>query len=217
MSASNKNIWRYPIIIIGLGLCGLGAHLTVLAELGTDPWTVFHMGVSNHIPLTIGQASQIFGLIIIILSIPLSIKPGIGTILNMFFYGLFYDLWDKLGILPSPSTLVVQFIYLLLGIVVLGAGLAVYISAGLGAGPRDGLTLGLHKRFNLSVRLAKSGTEIAALALGYLIGGLVGIGTLIFALTIGPVLQYSLKICDQLITPLFAPEAEVIPQPMDDT
>jgi len=200
-----------------LALCGLGAYLTVLAELGTDPWTVFHMGIGNYIPLTIGQASQVFGLIVIILSLPLGIKPGIGTILNMFFYGFFYDLWDKLGILPPAPSLLVQFLYLLSGIVVLGAGLAVYISAGLGAGPRDGLTLGLHKRFNLSIRLAKSGTELTALTLGYLIGGLAGIGTLIFALTIGPIFQYSLKICDRIITPLFAPEVEVVPQPADDT
>jgi len=208
---------RYPIIIIGLCFCGLGAYLTVLAGLGTDPWTVFHMGISNYLPLTIGQITQVFGLFFIALGFCLGTKPGIGTILNMYFYGLFYDFWDRVAILPFPSSLLVQILYLLAGVVTLGAGLAIYISAGLGAGPRDGVVLGLHNRLGLSIRLAKSSMEVAALTIGYFIGGLAGIGTLFFALAIGPVMQYWLKICQQFLIPLLSPEAKGIPLSAEDT
>ena len=100
---SNKNI-LVPDNNHWFGLCGLGAYLTVLAELGTDPWTVFHMGIGNYIPLTIGQASQVFGLIVIILSLPLGIKPGIGTILNMFFMVSFMIYGINWVFCPGPIT-----------------------------------------------------------------------------------------------------------------
>ncbi len=203
--------------MIGLCLCGLGANFSVLAGLGTDPWTVFHMGISNHLPLTIGQATQVFGLLFIILGLFLGTKPGIGTILNMYFYGYFYDLWDRVGVFPLPSSPCKQYFYLLLGVVILGAGLAIYITAGLGAGPRDGVVLGLRRRLGLSIRLAKSSMEVAALTIGYFIGGIAGIGTLIFALAIGPVLQYALKVCDHFIAPVLTPKAKVIAQAVDDT
>jgi uncharacterized membrane protein YczE len=197
---------RYIIILAGLNLCGLGTYFTLLAGLGTNPWTVFHAGLSHYLPLTIGQVSQVLGIFIIILSYPLGVRARIGTFLNMFFFGFFYDVWAELGLFPEPTSLPAQFLYLLAGVAVLGAGLGLYVSVGLGAGPRDGLTLGLHQRLGLSIRLVRSCIELAALFCGYLIGGPVGIGTLFYALAIGPALQYSLQLCNRYISPLFMPE-----------
>ena len=204
----NRTILRYVIILTGLCLCGLGTNFTLLAGLGTDPGSVFHVGLTNYVPLTVGQVTQLVGIIIILLSYPLGIKAQIGTFLNMFFFGFFYDMWNKLALFPEPTTLFSQFFYLAIGVVILGAGLGLYISAGLGAGPRDSLTLGLHRYLGLSVRFVKSAMELAALFCGYLIGGPVGIGTLIFAVAIGPAMQYSLQVCDRYISSLLTEEQE---------
>jgi len=205
---TTRSILRYVIILTGLCLSALGTNFALLAGLGTDPWTVFHAGLANYLPLTIGQISQLVGIVIILFSYPLGIRAQIGTFLNMYFFGFFYDMWNRLGLFPAPTSLFIQCLYLVVGVIVLGAGLGLYISAGLGAGPRDGLTLGLHRRLGLSIRFVRSAMELAVLLVGYLIGGPVGIGTLFYALTIGPAMQCSLQLCNHYISPFLAAETE---------
>ena len=187
-------ICKLPILYMGFVLCALGLLLMRDAGLGMNPWGVFHMGLTNYTPLTFGQATQVVGLVILVLSVFLGIIPGIGSILNMYFVGFFVDAIDNLGILATPSTFIGKLALLLMGVFVLGWGTYFYLRAQLGAGPRDGLMEGLVKRFKKPVSLIRGCLEFMALFIGYLLGGPVGIGTLITATTIGIALQMAFKI-----------------------
>lgn len=148
---------------------------------------MFHQGLSIHLGLSIGTWIILVGALVMLLWIPLRQRPGIGTISNVVFLGLFAD--AAMWLLPAPDPLAARWAYLLLGVVATGAATGLYIGAGLGPGPRDGLMTGLN-RLGLSIGTARTVIEVTVLAAGWLLGGTVGIGTVVFALAIGPLTQF---------------------------
>jgi uncharacterized membrane protein YczE len=171
----------------GLALYGVGVGLQIESHLGGSPWDVFHQGLSIHLGLSIGIWIIVVGALVMLLWIPLRQKPGVGTLSNVVFLGLFAD--AAMWLIPAPDPLVARWAYLLLGVVATAAATGLYIGAGLGPGPRDGLMTGLN-RLGLSIRSARTVIEVTVLAIGWLLGGTVGAGTLIFALAIGPLSQF---------------------------
>lgn len=172
--------------VTGLALFGLGIAMFLASELGLAPWDVFHQGVSERTGIPVGVVIEITGVFILLLWIPLRERLGLGTVLNAIEIGLVVYLLD--GVLPVTDHLVPRLLYVAGGLVAIAAGSGLYIGAGLGSGPRDGLMLGLSKR-GISVRLARTGVEVAALVVGLLLGGTVGVGTLAFTFGIGPLVQ----------------------------
>ncbi|MFF4618586.1 membrane protein YczE [Nonomuraea jabiensis] len=170
----------------GLALYGTGIGLQVESGLGNDPWDVFHQGLALRAGLSIGTVIIGIGALVLLLWIPLKQKPGLGTVSNVVFLGLFAD--GAIFLLPTPSHLVLQGLYVVLGVVAIALATVLYIGAGMGPGPRDGIMTGL-MRLGLSVRLGRFLIEITVLAAGWLLGGTVGVGTLVFALAIGPLTQ----------------------------
>ncbi|SES70392.1 YczE/YyaS/YitT family protein [Anaerobranca gottschalkii] len=190
-SFKGNTLYKLPTLFFGFILCSLGITMMYKGrDLGLGPWDVLHTGIMNYLPLTFGQVSQMTGFIIILISSLLGVAPGIGTVLNMIFIGIFIDFFDNSPLLFTPQTFVGKLIMLILGVWILSIGIYFYLKCGLGAGPRDGLMLGLVKKTNLSVGRIKTFMEISVLILGALLGGQVGIGTIIVALTLG----YSLQI-----------------------
>jgi uncharacterized membrane protein YczE len=181
---------RLARCVTGLLLCGIGFALLVQADLGLDPWDVFHQGLSDRTGIPIGTVAILVGFVLLLVWIPLRERPGVGTILNAVLIGSVMDL--LLPRLPDPDGWVEAWAMLLGGIAVAGVGVGLYIGAGLGPGPRDGIMTGLARRGWASVRVVRTGIELTALAVGWALGGTVGIGTLVFALTIGPVVQVTL-------------------------
>ncbi len=174
----------------GLCLYGISIAMYIRAGLGADPWDVFHIGVANHTAASIGTVLIVTGALVLLLWIPLRQKPGLGTISNVIVLGLAAD--ATLAVLPEAAIAAVQGLLLLAAVVLNGLATATYIGAGFGPGPRDGLMTGLHARTGWSIRLIRTSIEVAVLAVGYLLGGPVGIGTLIYALAIGPLIQFFL-------------------------
>ena len=177
-----------------LGLTGYGFSMAVMvrAQLGLDPWDVFHQGLARWTGMTIGIASAVVGVAVLLAWIPLRNRPGIGTIANVIVIAVTVD--AGLAILPAPTSLPVR-IAMMVGAVVLNAiATVLYIGAGLGPGPRDGLMTGLVVRTGLSVRLIRTSIEATVLAIGWLLGGTVGVGTLLYAFGIGPLVQFFVRI-----------------------
>lgn len=185
---------KMPLLFFGLFLYAIGVLATLYSDLGMSPWDVFHMGVVNHTPLTLGRTSQLTGLFILMISYFIGVIPGLASIFNMFFIGLFIDMVDNTGVFKTPSSLVGKFVLLVLGILIIGWATYFYLKVQLGAGPRDGLMEGLVKKFKKPVWVIRSVIEITVLTLGYFLGGPVGIGTLITALTIGFSVQLAFRI-----------------------
>jgi uncharacterized membrane protein YczE len=164
----------------------------VRAGLGLDPWDVFHQGLARHTGMTIGIASAVVGVAVLLAWIPLRNRPGIGTIANVIVIAITVD--AGLLILPTPASLPVR-IAMMLGAVVLNAfSTVLYVGAGLGPGPRDGLMTGLVVRTGLSVRLVRTSIEATVLAVGWLLGGTVGVGTVVYAFGIGPLVQMFVRL-----------------------
>jgi len=185
----DRLVERFVRCIVGLALFGLGIDMFITSELGAAPWDVFHLGVERHTGIDVGLVIEITGVFILLLWIPLRERMGWGTLLNAVEIGLVvFALGDSL---PHADRLVLRAAYLAGGLLAIGFGSGLYIGAGLGSGPRDGLMLGLAKRGH-SVRLARTGIEAAVLVVGILLGGNVGVGTAVFAFGIGPVVQYFL-------------------------
>ncbi len=170
----------------GLALFGLGIALLLDADLGAAPWDVFHTGVSELTGWPVGTVISVTGIALLLLWIPLKESPGLGTILNAFAIGIFVDVF--LPILPNPELLAPRVAMMIGGVVVIGAGSGLYIGAGLGPGPRDGLMTGLARR-GISIRIARTGIELLVMLAGIALGGSIGIGTAVFALGIGPMVQ----------------------------
>lgn len=180
---------RFPRLLLGLFLFGAGSALQVQANLGLSPWEVLHQGIAARTPLSIGVASIGVSLLVLLLWIPLRQSLGVGTVTNAVMIGLFIDL--VIFLVPEPGSLVTRWVLLVGGIVLVGIGSGFYIGVHLGPGPRDGLMTGIARR-GPSLRLARTGVEGSALVAGWLLGGTVGIGTVLFSLSIGPIVQYFL-------------------------
>lgn len=187
---------RLVQLYIGLLLYGLSAALMVRAGLGLDPWDVFHQGLAEHLGLAIGTVAIIVGGAVLLLWMPLRQRPGVGTVSNAVLIGLAMN-WS-LALLPHPGALSWRIAEMVGGIVLCGIATGMYIGASLGPGPRDGLMTGLVRRTGRSVRLVRTGIEVTVLATGWLLGGTVGVGTVLYALAIGPLAQ--------VFIPLFALE-----------
>src|SRR5689334_12326279 len=169
-----------------IGLCGYGVSMAMMvrAGLGLDPWDVFHQGITRHTPLSLGMASAVVGVAVLLAWIPLRNRPGVGTVANVIVIAVTVD--ASLALLPTPSALPVR-VPMMVGAVVLNAvSTVLYIGAGLGPGPRDGLMTGLVVRTGLSVRLVRTSIEATVLTIGWLLGGTVGAGTVLYAFGIGP-------------------------------
>jgi len=180
---------RFPRLLLGLFLFGAGSALQVQANLGLSPWEVLHQGIAARTPLTIGIASIVVSVLVLLLWIPLRQALGVGTVANAILIGLFIDL--VIFAVPSPETMLLRWVLLVAGILCVGIGSGFYIGVHLGPGPRDGLMTGIARR-GPSIRLARTTVEGSALVIGWLLGGTVGVGTVLFSLTIGPVVQFFL-------------------------
>ena len=186
-------LWpRLGRLMFGLVLFGIGLAFMVIAELGLSPWDVFHQGVSERTGIPIGRVVIITGLLVLVFWIPLKERIGIGTIANAIVIGVTLDL--ALLVLPeSLDQLAVRWVTMLLGVALVAIGSGFYIGAGLGPGPRDGLMTGLARITGRPIGLVRGVLEVAALIVGWALGGTVGIGTLVFALGIGPLVQFFLN------------------------
>ena len=186
---------RGAALLVGLVGYGFSMAMMVRAELGLDPWDVFHQGLAGRTGMTIGAASAVVGVAVLLAWIPLRNRPGIGTIANVVVIAVTVD--AGMALLPSPSELPVR-VAMMVGAVLLNAvSTVLYIGAGLGPGPRDGLMTGLVARTGLSVRLVRTSIEATVLTVGWLLGGTVGVGTLVYAFGIGPLVQLVLRITPQ--------------------
>lgn len=185
--------WDMARLQVGLFLFGLAVALMLEAQIGLDPWSAFHEIVSVRSGLSFGRISQGVGSLLIVLSaLALAVRPGIATICNMLLIGPWVDLLrPHVGFGVGGLSGVLQFVF---GIAVMGAGTAVYIGARLGAGPRDGLAMGLARRIRRSLRASRIAIEATVLSVAWLLGGSIGLGTLLFALLMGPTMQASLRL-----------------------
>jgi len=181
-------------LYVGLVLYGASSALLVESGLGLEPWGVLHQGLARLTGLTIGVVSIFVGAAVLLLWIPLRQRPGLGTVSNVFVVGIAMD--GTLGLVPDPHSLAVRIPVLLGGILLNGVATGLYISARFGPGPRDGLMTGLHRRTGRSIRLMRTAIEIAVVATGFALGGTVGIGTVLYAVSIGPLAQLFLRVFD---------------------
>ncbi len=173
-------------MVLGLAVFGFGSGLMVQSDLGNPPWDVFHEDFAVSSPFSIGVAAIITSFAVLLLWIPLRERPGLGTLANAVLIGVFIDL--TVITIDTPSRLLLQVALMIGGVVLVGIGSGLYIGVRLGPGPRDGLMTGLAKR-GISLRLARTGVEAVAMLVGWMLGGTVGVGTLVFALGIGPLVQ----------------------------
>jgi uncharacterized membrane protein YczE len=185
---------RLAILTAGLFCFAAGVVLTFKSQLGLGPWDCFHLGLSLHLPITVGEASIITGGLVILLSLFLGVRPGVGTIGNMVLIGLFFDLLYPLVPNLDHPALIWQLAVDVVGVVIVGIGSGLYIKAGLGAGPRDSLMLALTRRTGQRVSLMRALVELSALTIGFLMGGTVGLGTLVFAFGVGPAVELGFRL-----------------------
>jgi uncharacterized protein len=196
----------------GLALFGFAVALMIRSNLGLGPWDAFHVGLHTLTGMTVGMASIVVGVVIVAASWFIGVRPGPGTVVNMVGVGLFIDL--MLPIVPNAPGLWAAFGYFAVAIVVCGFASGLYIGAGLGKGPRDGLMIGLSQRFDVRVGRLRTGCELFVLLCGWLMGGTVGIGTVIFAVTIGPAMQWGLQVFGMSATGLRPGDPVVEPVPL---
>ncbi|MFJ2745489.1 YitT family protein [Streptomyces sp. NPDC087440] len=182
---------RATQLALGLVLFGISMALMVVASLGVASWDVLHQGLSRSTGISFGLVVNGIGVLVLLAWIPLRVRPGVGTVCNILVVGLVAD--AALSVLPdSFESLTVRTVLLLTGIALNAVATGLYVGAGLGPGPRDGLMTGLARR-GVSIRVARTGIEITVLVAGWLLGGTVGVGTVLFAVAIGPLTQPALK------------------------
>ncbi len=179
-------------LILGLILFGLGEALLITSSLGVSPWFVLHQGLAFKTGFSIGITTFIVSIIVLIFWFPLKQKPGIGTLLNAILISVTLDI--SLIYLPYPNELTIQLFQIILGIFIIGIGSGFYLAANLGPGPRDGLMTGINKQTNISIALIRTFLEASAVGIGFLLGGIVGVGTILYALLIGFSVSFGLFI-----------------------
>ncbi|BCU56704.1 membrane protein YczE [Enterobacter kobei] len=194
-------------LYIGLMCYGVSTAMFVRANLGADPWNVFHLGVGKLLSLDIGVIMIATGALVLLLWIPLRQRPGLGTISNVIVIGLAAD--AALTLMPPLESLLARSVLLVAAIVVNALATGMYIGAGFGSGPRDGLMTGINARTGWSVRSVRTAIEISVLLLGWAMGGTFGVGTVLYALTIGPLIQ--------LCLPWFRPRPQPVEVPLPQT
>ena len=177
-------------LCFGLSLFGLGEGLLIVSFTGASPWSVLAQGISLNVNLSIGTITLLISIAVLILWIPLGQKPGMGTIFNALIIAIMIDLCIKF--VPTPSTYIHQLFLAVISVITVGIGGGIYLVSNLGAGPRDGLMIGLQKISNLPIALVRAALEISAVSVGWYLGGTVGIGTLLFAFGIGPAVALGL-------------------------
>ncbi len=187
-----RPLFRWGLMFAGFFAWGMGVALFVRSGLGLGPWDVFHQGLSRAIGVTIGSASVLTGLSLLLLWIPLRQRPGWATLLNTLCIGPAADF--GLSFIPPASFPLAQWGMLAMAMIAVGLGTALYFFPNLGAGPRDGLMLGLNRKFGWSLRWSRTAIETTALLIGYAMGGKIGVGTMVFAFGIGPTVQMSLRL-----------------------
>jgi uncharacterized membrane protein YczE len=204
---ADRRVRRFSQLLVGLVLYGVTMGLMVRATLGLDPWDVFHQGIASRVPLSYGTVITCVSVIVLLLWIPLRQRPGIGTICNALIVGWTTD--ATLAVVPTAHLLWVRIALLVVSVVGNALAGALYIGAGLGPGPRDGLMTGLAARGVGSIRVVRTAIELTVLAIGWLLGGTVGIGTVVYALGIGPMLHV-------LLPRLSVAPADLTPEPARD-
>ncbi len=183
-------------LCFGLMLFGLGEGLLIVSLTGASPWSVLAQGISLKVDLSIGTITLLISIAVLILWIPLGQKPGMGTIFNALIIALMIDLCIKF--VPTPSNYIYQLILAVISVITVGIGGGIYLVSNLGAGPRDGLMIGLQKITNLPVATVRAFLEISVVSMGWYLGGTVGLGTLFFAFGIGPCIALGLFLVDQI-------------------
>ena len=183
-------------LCFGLMLFGLGEGLLIISLTGASPWSVLAQGISLNVNLSIGTITLLISIAVLILWIPLCQKPGMGTIFNALIIALMIDLCIKF--VPTPSTYFHQLIQAIISVMMVGIGGGIYLVSNLGAGPRDGLMIGLQKVSNLPIAAVRATLEITVVGIGWYLGGIVGIGTLLFAFGIGPCVALGLYLVDKI-------------------
>ena len=211
MTTSRRWTIRLTELYLGLVLYGVSMALMLQSDLGNMPWDVFHQGISGTFGGSIGVVSIVVGVIVLLLWIPLRVRPGIGTISNVIVIGVAVDL--GLALIETPSAMWLRVTMAATGILLNAVATAAYVGAGLGPGPRDGLMTGLHDRTGWSIRLVRTGIEVSVVLIGVLLGGTLGIATVAYAVAIGPLVQPMLP----WFAKVSAPRSAVIVEPARPT
>lgn len=178
-------------LFVGLWLYGIAIALMIESALGASPWDVFHLGVARHLPVSFGTVMILAAAVVLLAWIPLRQMPGLGTVANALVLGPFADL--ALALIDTPQTMPVRIAYLAGGVAICAFATALYVGAQLGPGPRDGLMTGFARRSGWSIRRVRTIIEVSVLAIGVLLGGTFGAGTVVFALGVGPATQFFLR------------------------
>ncbi|UNK69285.1 hypothetical protein [Microbacterium sp. H1-D42] len=183
---------RFLQLAVGLFLYGIGIAFIIRGAIGAAPWDVLAQGIARHVPLSFGTVTILVSVIVLLLWIPIKQKPGIGAILNALAVGPAADL--GLRILPEPDALWLQVLFFAIGLTVLAAATGLYIGAHFGPGPRDGLMTGLHQQLGWPIWVVRTGLEVTVVIIGWALGGNVGVGTVAFALLVGPMCQFFMRV-----------------------
>ena len=182
-------------LCFGLSIFGLGEGLLIVSFTGASPWSVLAQGISLNVNLSIGTITLLISIAVLILWIPLGQKPGMGTIFNALIIAIMIDLCIKY--VPTPSNYIYQLLLAVISVIMVGIGGGIYLVSNLGAGPRDGLMIGLQKLTNFPIAVVRGTLEISVVSIGWYLGGTVGIGTLLFAFGIGPCVALGLYLVDK--------------------
>ena len=183
-------------LCFGLSLFGLGEGLLIVSFTGASPWSVLAQGISLNVNLSIGTITLLISIVVLLLWIPLRQKAGMGTILNALIIAIMIDLCIKY--VPTPSNYIYQLILAVISVIMVGIGGGIYLVSNLGAGPRDGLMIGLQKITNFPIAVVRATLEISVVSIGWYLGGTVGVGTLLFAFGIGPCVALGLFLVDKI-------------------
>mgnify|MGYP007125778458 CR=1 FL=1 len=183
---------RIVQLLVGLFLYGIGIAFMVRGAIGAAPWDVLTQGIANHIPLSFGVITICVSVLVLLLWIPLRQRPGIGTLLNALLVGPSADV--GFWLLPTPEALWLRVLFFTIGLVTLAAATGLYIGAHFGPGPRDGLMTGLHQRLGKPIWMVRTALEVTVVLIGWALGGNVGVGTVAFALLVGPLCQFFLRV-----------------------
>ena len=188
--------WTFLYLCLGLALFGLGEGLLIVSFTGASPWSVLAQGISLNVNLSIGTITLFISLGVLLFWLPLKQKPGIGTILNALIIAMMIDICIKF--VPTPENYISQFILAIVAVFTVGFGGGIYLVANLGAGPRDGLMVGLQKKTNMPIAAVRAFLEISVVTVGWYLGGKVGLGTLLFAFGIGPAVALGLYLTEKI-------------------